>query len=69
MRTFVTHGVNGMLTPPHQPQQLAEAALAVMADTIPWHAMQRAAYHSAQQHTWLSRVTTVEAAYAGALKK
>jgi glycosyltransferase involved in cell wall biosynthesis len=69
MRTFVTHGVNGMLTPPHQPQALAQAAVDIMADITRWHALQQAAYHSAQQHTWLSRVTTVEAAYAGALKK
>ena len=64
MRTFVTHGVNGMLTPPHQPQALAQAALDVMADSHRWEAMQRAAFASAQQHTWLHRVDGVLAAYA-----
>ncbi|MFM7677645.1 MAG: glycosyltransferase, partial [Roseiflexaceae bacterium] len=67
MRTFVTHGVNGMLTPPRQPQAFADAALAIMADTHRWHTMQQAAYHSAQQHTWQQRVMTTMAAYTSAL--
>ncbi|MEY2846654.1 MAG: hypothetical protein RL076_2200 [Chloroflexota bacterium] len=69
MRTFVTDGVNGMLTPPRQPQALADAALAIMADQARWRAMQTAAYHSAQQHTWHQRVAGAMAAYTMALKK
>ncbi|MCX6014482.1 MAG: glycosyltransferase family 4 protein [Chloroflexales bacterium] len=67
MRTFVHTGVNGILTPPRQPQALADAVLALMADQPRWHAMQRAAYLSAQQHTWDSRVSAAEAAYTVAL--
>jgi glycosyltransferase involved in cell wall biosynthesis len=67
MRTFVTHGVNGMLTPPHHPQALAQAALDIMADSHRWEAMQRAAFASAQQHTWQHRVDSALAAYAYAL--
>ena len=69
MRTFVTHGVNGILTPPHHPDALAQAALAVMADTQRWHTMQQAAYHSAQHHTWQHRLDSVLAAYTVALEK
>lgn len=67
MRTFVTSGVNGLLAPPHQPQALAEAVVAILADESTWRAMQHAAYTTAQTHTWLSRITAVEAAYATAL--
>ena len=68
MRTFVQSGSNGILTPPRQPQMLAEAVLALMADPQRWQAMQQAAYHSALQHTWQSRVSAAEAAYTVALQ-
>lgn len=67
MRTFVTHGVNGMLTPPHHPQALAQAALDIMSHSHRWEAMQRAAFASAQQHTWQHRVDGALAAYTVAL--
>jgi hypothetical protein len=47
---------------------LAEAVLTVMADSPRWQAMQQAAYHSALQHTWQSRVSAAEAAYSVALQ-
>jgi glycosyltransferase involved in cell wall biosynthesis len=68
MRTFVQSGSNGILTPPRQPQMLADAVLALMADSQRWQAMQQAAYHSALQHTWQSRVSAAEAAYTVALQ-
>ena len=68
MRTFVQSGSNGILTPPRQPHALAEAVLTVMADSQRWQAMQQAAYHSALQHTWQSRVSAAEAAYTVALQ-
>ncbi|NBU64942.1 MAG: glycosyltransferase, partial [Chloroflexia bacterium] len=67
MRTFVQTGVNGILTPPRQPHALADAVLGLLADQPRWRAMQQAAYHSAQQHTWQSRISAVESAYAAAL--
>jgi glycosyltransferase involved in cell wall biosynthesis len=67
MRTFITHGHNGMLVPPDDATQFADRIAALFEQPAQLTHMQHQAYQSAQQHAWASRVAACEAAYAWAL--
>lgn len=67
MRTFITHGRNGMLVPPDDMPQFAQRIAELFDAPEQLAHMQQQAYHSAQAHAWASRVVTCEAAYKWAL--
>jgi len=68
MRTFITHGHNGLLVAPDNPAALAHQITELLAHPEQLTHMQHQAYQSAQRHAWASRVDTCEAAYAWALR-
>jgi glycosyltransferase involved in cell wall biosynthesis len=67
MRTFVQHGVNGYLVAPADLRAFVAAVCDTLDTPQQLTAMQSAAYQSAQQHAWETRVATCEAAYAYAM--
>lgn len=68
MRTFITHGHNGMLAPPDDPAQFADHIAELLKQPEQLVRMQHNAYQSAQQHAWASRVEACVAAYAHATR-
>lgn len=69
MRTFVQHGHNGYLVAPTDMQGYVDNVCGLLADPHQLANMQYAAYQSAQQHAWETRVTACEAAYRYALHR
>lgn len=67
MRTFVQHGENGYLSAPADMQAFVDNVCVLIDDTHRLQTMQYVAYQSAQQHSWATRVTAIEAAYMYAL--
>jgi glycosyltransferase involved in cell wall biosynthesis len=68
MRTFVQHGDNGYLVNPTDRQVFIDKVCEILGDPHLLTKMQYAAYQSAQQHAWETRVAACEAAYVYALR-
>lgn len=68
MRTFVQHGENGYLVEPTQMSAFVAAVCSLLDDQQTMTTMQYAAYQSAQQHAWETRMVACEAAYMYALR-
>lgn len=68
MRTFVQHGENGYVVDPADIRAFVVAVCDTLDNPQKLTAMQSAAYQSAQQHAWETRVASCEAAYTRAMQ-